>query len=234
MTSINNLALMLNETLEDFKQQMAKNENKKSPPNAMTMKCNSGKCNKPGSSGKKKPSASTMRKMQEELNKQLQKLKEQMAKNPNGQPKNRGNKEFSEQFARYAAMQEAIRQQLNALKEQLKKEGKFSDKNLDKISKEMEQTETELVNKIISNETLLRQQDIFTRLLESEKAEKERDMEERRESNEAKNQNFSNPSDFLEYKRLKEKQVELLKKTPISLKMFYKNKVNEYFNNLEK
>ncbi|MDP4268012.1 MAG: hypothetical protein Q8880_11325 [Bacteroidota bacterium] len=235
MTAINNLALILNESLDDFHKEMSKNEQKKP-------KSGSGSCNKPGGNGKssKKPSLKTMKKLQEELNKQLQKLKEEQGKGQCNKPKGNkpckdgSGKQFSEQFARYAAQQEAIRRQLNALKEQLKKEGKFSDKNLEKISQEMEQTETELVNKKISMETLLRQQDIFTRLLESEKAEKERDMEERRESNEAKSEKYSNPSEFLEYKRLKSKQAELLKTMPVSFKMFYKNKVGEYLNNLEK
>jgi len=97
----------------------------------------------------------------------------------------------------------------------------------------MEQTETDLVNKMISQETLKRQQDILTRLLESEKAERERDTDEKRESKEAKNENNGNPNQFLEYKRLKEKEMELLKTIPAALNPYYKNKVNEYFNTFE-
>ena len=58
-------------------------------------------------------------------------------------------------------------------------------------------------------------------------------MDEKRESKESKNENFSNPADFFEYKRLKQKEAELLKTVPPSLSPFYKNKVSEYFNNLE-
>jgi hypothetical protein len=95
----------------------------------------------------------------------------------------------------------------------------------------MEKTETDLVNKILNNETLKRQQEILTRLLESEKAEKQRELDEKRESNEGKIQNYSNPNQFLEYNKLKSKEVELLKTVPPSLKPYYKNKVNEYFYN---
>jgi hypothetical protein len=95
----------------------------------------------------------------------------------------------------------------------------------------MEETETDLVNKIISDETIKRQKEILTRLLESEKAEKERDWDEKRESNEAKNEIYSNPAKFFEYNRIKIKELELLKTVPPSLKPFYKNKVNEYFYN---
>lgn len=98
----------------------------------------------------------------------------------------------------------------------------------------MEETEKELVNKQITNQTMKRQQEILSRLLESEKAEREREQDEQRKSNEAKNQNLSNPGEFLEYKRLKEKEMELLNTVPPSLSPYYKEKVNNYFNSLSK
>jgi hypothetical protein len=93
----------------------------------------------------------------------------------------------------------------------------------------MEETETDLVNKVINQETIKRQEEILTRLLESEKAEKEREQDEKRQSNEAKNENFSNPNEFLEYKVAKKKEAELLKTVPPSLNPFFKAKVSKYF-----
>jgi catalase len=90
-----------------------------------------------------------------------------------------------------------------------------------------------LVNKRISAETLKRQQEILTKLLEAEKSEREREMDDKRQSNESKNHDYSNPSEFFEYKRLKQKEAELLKTVPISLNPFYKSKVQEYFNTIE-
>ena len=55
----------------------------------------------------------------------------------------------------------------------------------------------------------------------------------RRESNEAKTQDFSNPSNFLKYQNLKSKDVELLRKSSLSLKSFYKKKVSGYLHNIE-
>ena len=69
---------------------------------------------------------------------------------------------------------------------------------------------------------------------ESEKAEREREQDEQRKSNEAKNEILSNPEQFLEYKRLKEKEMELLNTVPPSLTPYYKEKVNNYFNILNK
>ena len=53
-------------------------------------------------------------------------------------------------------------------------------------------------------------------------------------SNEAKNQILSNPNQFLEYKRVKEKEMELLNTVPPSLTPYYKEKVNNYFNSVNK
>ena len=68
-------------------------------------------------------------------------------------------------------------------------------------------------------------------LLEAEKAERERELDEKRESQEPKNEIFRNQNQFLEYNTLKQKEAELLQTIPPSLNQFYKNKVNEYFNN---
>jgi hypothetical protein len=138
---------------------------------------------------------------------------------------------MSEQLAKMAAQQEALRREIQKMMDQMKNKGQNPGGNLAEL---MEQTEKDIVNKSITNETMKRQQDILTRLLESEKAEREREQDEKRKSNEAKNQNLSNPNQFLEYKRIKEKEMELLNTVPPSLTPFYKEKVNNYFNSVSK
>jgi hypothetical protein len=218
MTSVNNLALMLSETLQQMQQQMQQKSSS----------CKKGgNCKKPGSTGE---SISSMRQLQKQLNQQIEKMKQEldkqgMSKNPSS------NGKMSEQLARMAAEQEALRNELRKLSESLKNDPNGNSGNLDKIAKEMEEIEKDIVNKMITNETLMRQQRIMDKLLEAEKAERERDMEEKRESNEAKNDFYSNPVQFLKYKNLTIRQTELLKPAPPSLNSFYKHKVNEYFNN---
>ena len=230
MTSINNLALMLNEALS----QMQADAKKQGKPG-------SGSCNKPGGKGSK-PSAASMRKMQEQLNQQIKKLKEGMEKNGNkpgnkpgdkpGEKGEMGGSGMSQELAKLAAQQEAIRQELQKMADQINKDGK-SGSGIGKLADKMEQTETDLVNKMISQETINRQEEILTRLLESEKAEKEREMEEKRQSNEAKSENYSNLSEFKQYKLLKQKETELLKTVSPALNPFFKTKVNQYFNNFK-
>lgn len=225
MTSINELALLLDEALQQMQQQQQQQQQGK------------GSCNKPGGSNPK-PSAASMRKLQQQLNEQIGKMKAAMEKGEKPGPKgNKGKQKgqggSSKELAQMAAEQEALRNELRKLAEELEKEGEGGGGKGDmkKLADLMEQTETDLVNRNITRETLRRQQEILSKLLEHEKAEREREMDNERESNEAKNQNFSNPAEFFEYKRSKQKEVELLKTVPPSLNSFYKGKVSEYFNN---
>ena len=73
MTSFNNLALLLDEALQQMQQQQAQ----KQP--------GSGNCEKPGGSGNPSPSpkAGDMKKMQQALGKKLEQMKEQMGENGN-------------------------------------------------------------------------------------------------------------------------------------------------------
>ncbi len=225
MTSINNLALILNESLQ---QMQAEAKPKDGPPG-------SGSCKKPGGKGKK-PSAGNVRKMQEQLNAQIKKLKEGMEKNgnkPGKKPGESGMGGMSQELAKLAAQQAAIRQAIQQMGDNINKDGKGAG-SMGKLADKMEETETDLVNKMLNQETINRQEEILTRLLESEKAEKEREMDEKRQSNEAKDEVKRNPNEFLEYSRLKQKETELLKTVSPSLNPFYKEKVNLYFNQLEK
>jgi hypothetical protein len=242
MTSLNNLALMLDEALQSMQQQQ---QAKQGNPGKPGKKSN---CNKPGSSpgskpgdkpsfGKGKPSVKGMKEMQEQLSKQLEKMKKQMeeGKTPgnNGKGGNGLMPGMSQDLAKAAAQQQAIRQMLQKLGQELNKDGSGNGKELQKIAEEMEKNEDDLVNKRLTIETLKRQQDILTRLLESEKAERERDQDNKRESKENKFEDFSNQKQFLEYKRKKEKEVELLRTVPPALTPYYKQKVNQYFNRVQ-
>ncbi len=217
MTSANNLALMLNDAMDQMQQQSQKQGSKS--------------CKKPGK-GKPTPSAAQMKKMQEQLNEQIKQAKEALkqGKKPGEKPGGQG---MSEQLARMAAQQEAIRNELQKYNQEENKDGGNKLGDLGKIARDMEETEKDIVNKRITEETLKRQQDILTRLLETEKAERERDQDEQRKANENKTELYRNPPQFEEYKRLKMQEVELLKTVPPSLTPFYKGLVNNYFQNID-
>ena len=170
------------------------------------------------------------------MNKQMESMKKGMnpgGKKPGDKPggMSAGNKGMSKQLAKMAAQQEALRNMAREYESQLKKEGeaggKGSGSDMKKLQELMEQTETDLVNKMITQETLMRQQEILTKLLEAEKAERE--QEQRRESQEAKSEDYGNPEIFFEYIRRKNNETELLRTVPPNLSPFYRDKVDEYF-----
>ena len=136
-------------------------------------------------------------------------------------------------MAKLAAQQAAIRKQIRGLSQQQNEDGSKKGNGLKKIIKELEKNEEDLINNNLTIETLERQQQIMSKLLEHEKASREQEKEKKRESKEIKEQDFSNPNQFLEYKRKKEKEAELLKSVPPSLRPYYKTRVNEYFKTLQ-
>jgi hypothetical protein len=134
----------------------------------------------------------------------------------------------AQQLAQMAAQQEYIRREMQKALNEMQKQGYKEPGG--QTANQMEETETDLVNKKITEQTMKRQQDILTRLLEHENAEREREFDEKRESNTAKEEILSNPALFLEYKKLKEQENELLRTVPLEMAPFYKQKVSKYFN----
>jgi uncharacterized phage infection (PIP) family protein YhgE len=223
MTSFNNLALLLDEALQAMQQQMAS----KMPGTAM--------CNKPGQG---MPQPMTMEQMKEQMKQQMEKMKgmQDGGAKPGQKPGDQegmGMPRTSEELAKMAAQQEALRKEIQRLSEELNKDGSGAGNKLSEIAKEMEEIEKDIVNKRIRQETINRQEDILTRLLEHEKAEREREYDDERKGNEAKDYEISNPEEFFEYKRKKQKEAELLKTLPAEMTQYYKNKVNTYFNKFQ-
>ena len=180
---------------------------------------------KPGS-GKKKgkgKGGDSLGKIQQQLNQQM----EEMKKGGNG----KSGRQLSEEFAKMAAEQERIRRALQEMQERMKQEGgKMPGGDL---PGKMEQTEMDLVNKQITEQTIQRQKEILTRLLEAEKSMREQDLDEERKGETAKDYTNEIPRAFEEYLRLKEKEVELLKTVPPKLYPYYKQEIGEYFKRIK-
>ncbi len=211
MTSINNLALMLNEALEQLQQAQQNG--------------------KAGGKGKQKQNLSQLSKMQEQLNKNMQKARDDMQKQgqQSGGKQGKSSREMSEQLAKMAREQQMIRQAMQEFNKIENKDGKGTLGNLDKLMKEMEQTETDLVNKRIQQETLIRQQEILSKLLDAEKADREREEDQKRESKEAITPPLTNSIIMEEFRKIKQKEIDLLRTVTPSLNSFYKIKVGDYF-----
>ena len=199
MTSMNNLALLLDDVLNQMQESLA---------DAM---------GKP-QQGKGKPNTPSLTELQQQLNQQIQDLKES----------GKSGRQLSEELAKLAAEQERIRQALQEMQEKYG-EGDNGEKPGDGLVEKMEETEVDLVNKQITQETIMRQKEILTRLLEAENALREREKDEERKGETAKDYEKQVPKAFEEYFKLKEQEIELLKTIPPKLYPYYRKEVNEYF-----
>jgi hypothetical protein len=195
MTSMNNLALLLDNTMDQMMEAMQA---------SMGM----------GKSEKNMPS---MSELQEQLNQQMNDVRQS----------EKSGRELSEEMARMAAEQARIRKMMEEMKEKLEQGG--GQNPADGLSEKMEQTEWDLVNKRITEQTMRRQKEILTRMLEAENALREREQDEQRKGETATQYEKKIPRAFEEYLKLKEREVELLKTIPPRLQPYYRKEVNEYF-----
>lgn len=211
MTSINNLSLMLSEALNQL-QNMQKNS-------------------KSGSGKKQKQGMKQLSQMQEQLNKSMQKAREQMQKS-GGNQGTVGKGQMSQEFGKMAQQQQMIRQALEKINREENKDGSGKMGNLNEAIKEMKQTESDLVNKRLQQETLNRQKELLTKLLEAEKAERDQEEDSKRESKAAKEFPPSYQKMLDDFKKQQQNGNDMLQKLPPSLNYYYKNKIAEYLKSL--
>lgn len=226
MKGVNDLALMLSESMNQMQQQMAQ----QMPGSQMCEKPGDGK---PGGKGQgegqgpgSKPGFGGMKEMQQKLSEQLKQMQEQMK---NGKMPGKGKGGMSQKFAQMAAQQAAIRKAMQDMKNKKQGKGKDGGKDMQEMIDAMDKIETDLVNKRFPNDMLKRQQDIITRLLEAENAEREREYDEKREAEKPKEFTPKMPPALEEYLKKRKGQVEMFKTVSPSLKPYYKNLVEKYF-----
>jgi len=237
MTSINNLALMLSDALKQMQSAMQQMQGKGQPQPG------SGKGKKKGKGSS--PGAGSLGKMQQQLNDQIQQL----------QQSGKTGRALSQELAKLAGQQQMLRQAMQQLgnlqpggakpggKEGGKdgKEGKGNQPGQEKggqggggnaaeMKKMMEQTETDLVNKRLTEQTIQRQRQILTRLLEAEKSARERDQDTKREAQAAQSHPPVFPPAFSKYKAAApDRQTEILRQQQPTLTPYYQQKTSEYF-----
>lgn len=208
LKAMNNLALMLAESLQEMESSMM----------------GSGSCSsrsKP-QKGQQAKSMQQMQQLQEQLGQQLKQLREQMQQ---GKPSS----QQSEELARMAAEQEMLRQSMQQMLDEMKSNGQLGDDGLKQIIKDMERLEEDLVNKRINKQTIERNRQILSRMLESEKAQQKRDQDEKRKSNEYRGSKFDRQVDEIFYQQQLKKNQDFLRLNPIQYQPYYKSKINEYY-----
>lgn len=210
MKNVNDLALMLTESLQNMQMQMS---------------TSSSMCQNPGSASGSVP----MDKITKGQKKVTEKMKNMAKKRRQGKGKNG---QASKDFAQIAAQQAAMRKMLEEKQQRLMEQGKGS-KQLQQLIEMMDKMETDLVNKKLTNEMMERQQEILTRLLEAEKAERQQEMEEQRKSEEARDIAKTLPPDLQKYLDQRRKEITPYRKLSPALKPYYKQLVEEYYDELK-
>ncbi|MCB9046092.1 MAG: hypothetical protein H6550_08120 [Chitinophagales bacterium] len=239
MTHANNLALMLNELLSNLLSMQSQAE-----------KGSKGMCKNPGG---KTPRPGPGQQLSDVITKQ-KKLGDAMAqmkaaqqkrgaqdgengdsgKDGQGDKKKEGGdkQEYgdAEQLARMAQQQAALRKQLQELNSLLNSKGMNEiAKELREIQEEMDKNETQLVNRRLGSELLLRQREILTRLLEAEKAVREQQQDDKRSSNTAKDISRPVPAELQQYMKDRNQLTEQYKTAPPVLKPYYQQIVKDYY-----
>jgi hypothetical protein len=174
--------------------------------------------------GKQEESMQNLKKQQQKLKQELEKLLEQM-KNGTGKP---NDEKANDQIVKTLAEQEIFNKMLKELQNQSGINPE-TDKKLKEIKKLSDQNVEDLINKKITPELLNRNQKILSRMLESEKAEKEREQENKRESKEGIKNEMDIPEELKESLKNENKYRETLQKSDLNLKNYYKIISNDYF-----
>lgn len=205
MTSINNLALLLDDILQQMQEQMASGM---------------GNSNGKNKSQKNMP-MSGLSELQKQLSEQIKELKKS----------GKSGRALSEELAKLAAQQERLRNALENFETGLN--GNQLGEQIDELIEQMELNEMDLLNKNVSDQTIERQREILTRMLDAQNAMEQRGEDDKREAQTAYNYEISVPESMLEYLKLKEKEVELLRTIPTKLTPYYKKETNKYFNKIK-
>lgn len=215
MKYVNDLALMLSETMSQMQQQMS------------GMMSGSQMCKNPGGQGKEgKMPMDKISQGQEQLGDQMKKMQGKGSKpGESGSPS-------SKELAEMAARQAALRKALEEARRQKMMNGEDA-KDLQEIIDQMNQNEIDLVNKQLNNGTLKRQQEILTRLLEAEDAERERGMDDKRKSETGSEKERKLPPSVEEYLKKREAEIEFYRQVSPNLKPYYKFLVEEYYKKLK-
>lgn len=244
MTSANNLALLLNELLENLMQDKAQ---------AQSM--GNGSCNKPGGKGAPKPgSKGGAGQMMKDIVTGQQQLGNSMSGKqgksnkageqgkPEGDGKGKGDQNGksggqegggdgndAEQLARMAQQQAELRKQIQQLSSLLNSKGMSGNaRELKAIQEEMDKNETDMVNKRWNAQLMQRQNQIMTRLLEAEKAIRNQEEDDKRSANSGKDEQRPLPPELLKHVKDQQTLLELFKTAPPVLKPYYKNMSERY------
>lgn len=254
MTGYNNLAVMLMESLKNVQQKMQSSSKAKSGKKSNSSSSNgkSGKSEKGKGSKLSEQQEKLGKQLQQMQMEQGSKSGEQQGDNQKsaneGEGKNQGQRQGKNQkkgnpkgkkgessrlsdkeLVEMILTQEEIRRKIEQMRKEALKNGETGmAANLFEVEKLMNEQEKEWADKKLSNQSLWRQKEILTRLLEHEKAERKQQQDNQRKSNSPKSYKIEFPPELLKWKQDRKTETEKLYRIPPALDPYYKRKSGEY------
>jgi hypothetical protein len=213
LTSVNNLALFMSEAIKNMQQQMA---------NSMPGNQN---CQKPGNNPNPSSMSNSLKQMQKSLQNQLEKMLEMMRKGEQGTPMNG---EMGKALAEQEKMKNMLQQMMNQ-----GKVGSGAFETLKEAEQLLDKVREDIIRNNLSENTVKRQQEILTRLLEADNAQNERELDEKRKSESAEQQRISETAKFFDNLNSNDKFEERLIRDKLKLSKFYQYKFQNYVNQLD-
>jgi len=216
LTSVNDLALIFNEIADQMQNQQNQQGNQSQQEQEESTSRNKKEMQQ------RQENTQRMKSQQQSLKQHLQKMLQQLQD---------GGKPSAQQLAESLKMQEMMMQKLQEMKGQQSLSVE-EQKLMNQIQQMMEQNKNDIINRNINRGLINRQDAIFNKLLDLEKAEKSQDFEEKRESKQGSDfQNINHDNLNLKLKDFGVK--EYINLSPVNLNLFYQNIYNDYIQNLD-
>ncbi|HKM94199.1 MAG TPA: hypothetical protein VJY41_11150, partial [Prolixibacteraceae bacterium] len=213
MTSANNLALFMSEVIKNLQQQMA---------NSMPGNQN---CQKPGNNPNPSSMGNSLKQMQKSLQQQLEKMMQMMK---NGEQGSKMNGEMGKALAEQEKMKDMLQKLMNQ-----GNVGSGAHETLKQAEQLLDKVREDIIRNNLSDNTLKRQQQILTRLLEADNAQNERDLDDKRKSTTADQKRQSETAKYFDNYNSNDKFEERLIRNKLTLNRFYQLKYQNYINQLD-
>lgn len=213
---LNDIALSLTDALQKSKQDSkdGKSGGKGSKPDGKS---------KGKSPGDKENGYEQMKKMQGSIKKQMEDLLSQMKRGEKGKPLQQG-------IGKMIRENELFRKSLNDF---ISESGSMSNSEkqlLNEINRLLEENIRDMANYSVSEHLINRNNQIFNKLIMSEKASKEREeYEEKRKSVSSREMQFKRPETMFDFKKKSGVVKTDLQKSDLKLNSYFKNMYNNYY-----
>ncbi len=216
LTNLNDLSLIFSEIQDQMQNQEQQDGQQSDDEQQQTQSKNKKELQQ------RQKTTQQMKSQQQTLKQNLEKMLQQL---------HDGDKPSSQKLAESLRQQELMMQQLR----EMQNGGGISPEEqrlMNQMQQMMEENKRDIVNKNITRRTIDRQNTLFNKLLELEKAEKSQELEEKRESKQGSDFQQNNANDLnLKFKDFGVK--EYIHSSPINLNLFYQNLYNDYIQNIE-